>query len=1373
MKFKLNKIALALPLGIMALGATAGQYPDDIPTFELTPVQQNAQYKSNKAHFEGRYFVLLKDEPVALYQGGIEGFKATNVTASKGVNVTNTGKLNLASSASVVYGNYLALQQNKAIDNIRKTLGRDVQLQDSFKIALNGLVVDLEEHEVLALRKMPGVLAVEKEEMQQLLTDVGPQHVGAPAIWDNPDIEGAKGEGLVIGVMDTGIASYQKKVYSWSGAAGFDNVPFTPSFADIGGDGYDHNNPNGEGVYFGDCVDSPYWCNDKLIGVVSYRGFRSVAGMSSSDMRFDTGQDTHGHGTHVSSTIAGNVVHDVKYPTVYPHMEQSYKHQYYDSEMTVSMSGVAPHANIVSYQTCNVYGCAPSAAVASIEHAIANNVDVLNYSVGGGASSPWFTADALAFLSAREAGIHTAVAAGNSGRNGEKTVGSPGNSPWVTTVAALTHSRDFTEEKTATFSGGATELADLIGKGATSGVGLDTPLDVVYAGDVEASSGAETAGGVGYCGKYSLPAYYTAESVEGKVVICRRGGVDADGEPLSRLSKGAEALRTRAAGMIFINSDEEYDNVANDLHVLPTVHLNKADGETLLAWLGEGEGHKVSFTDSELVLNEDKADITAPFTSRGPDYFTGDYLIPDIGAPGVAILAAGLGNRMHSSANPVYAQINGDARFMDGTSMATPHIAGMYLLMKAAQPDWTPAEAQSALMTTAFTAVTEDDDYDGVKNRADMHRTGSGSARVNLAIEAGLVLNETRAGYLAANPYAEQFGMVDSIEGWHGQPHQMNMPSLSKGECLIDCSWTRTFKATKDGSWNVSFEYYNEGFNVTADQETISLAAGEEAVINFTAEALQGLADEWVNGRVVLTPTDNSMPVQTMPITVNFIAGIAPDITEVTAKRTNDSAPVKGIVTIGTDELQLSKSGIAKADVYEIELMRDATNNQIWHWQEEDNKTIYAIPLNVQADTKRLVVDVMETTSPDVDIYVGIDADLDGTVSTAIEMGLIRYMSAQADSDELIDIVDPIQDTYWVLVHNWAEGPAELEEHQMVCAEGEEADEGMECAEAPIMDSVKFSVTNVTYDDESMSVSVPTAVAPREEVVTRVQWDQPMMQDDIYHGVFWLGTTPELNQNIGAVRVNMVRGEDDVTISEPTINGDKIVVTLRVSANNSGENRDYDFQMMLSEGVNVDILLKDDVVEGASMQMNADEFTYAVENNNLTWQHTQVDGANALEFNLVLDASEVLGLIDATPVVTAGVNTSSAMETKSSEPVFYAGRPSFSVNSSVDTVKEGKPVTLSASVVDAVIDNPEISYQWTQVSGPAVSLIGAGASVSFDAPKVSHDEVVTFEMIGSNGDKASFAETVSVNVENKSSGGTTGLGFIILAGLGLFSRRRK
>lgn len=1355
-------------MSLLTLAAGATISVDDIPKVEFNQFQKNSLAKAAKQTFAKRYIVLLEDEPVALYQGGIKGLKATNVAASHGINSLSDGKLDINSSASITYSNYLAKRQNDTIAGMNKLLKRQVEIKKQFKVAINSLVVDLEPNEVLALRKMPGVLAVEKEEMHQLLTDVGPQHVGAPAIWDNADIEGSKGEGLVVGVLDTGISSFTSQVYNPSN---FDGKAFHPSFADVGADGYDHTNPNGEGVYFGDCVDTPQWCNDKLIGVLSFEGLTTQVQW---DMRVGTGQDDHGHGTHVASTIAGNRVDNVQYPTVHPSDENEWQHKYYNSEMTVSMSGIAPHANIVSYKTCSVSGCSPTAAIEAIEHAIANNIDVINYSVGGTASSPWFSSDALAFLSAREAGIHTAVAAGNSGAQGEKTIGSPGNSPWVTTVAALTHSRDFTEEKVATFSGGNSELGELIGKGATSGV--LTPADVVYARDVEDQGKAEESGGVAYCSDWSLPGSWSPESVAGKVVVCRRGGLDSNGNPLSRLSKGTTALQAGAAGLILINSEDEFDNVVNDLHVLPTVHLNKADGEKLLAWLDEGEGHQVSFTASEMELNDDKADVTASFTSRGPDYFTGDYLLPDVGAPGVEILAAGIGSYMHSSAAAVWEKINGDFRFMSGTSMASPHIAGMYVLMKAAQPTWTPAEAQSALMMTAFTDVKEDDNADGELNRADMHRTGSGSARVNLAINAGLVMNETRAGYEAANPHAKEQGISDDIADWHGQPHQMNLPSLSKENCLVSCDWTRTFRATKAGSWTVSFEYYNNGFTMVSDNETFTVTEGEEVDVTFTAEAMQGLADKWVNGRVILTPSDSSTPVQTLPVTVNFIAGIVPEQADIIAKRSIDSAPVSGVMTIGSDDLQVTKSGLAKADVYDFELMRDATNDTIFHYDIPDNQTIKVIPLNIQADSKRLVIEVLETTSPDLDVFVGIDSNLDGKLAHN-EMELFVYRSATEIALERIDEVSPRNDTYWVLVHNWAEGPAPLQDNQMACEEGQEPEEGMECVSSddlPIMDSVKLAITNVQVDSDNMAIEAPSSVEPLQDVETRVVWNETMMEGDIYHGVFWLGTSAELDKNIGSVRVNVRRGEDDVKILEPTIAGDKMTVAIDVSGNHTGEDRSYNFSMELADGVIVDTLIGEASTNVSSMRMSTTDVDYTLDGNVLSWVHVQTDGAAKQTFSLVIDTANVSGMQDTTPVIESSVNTSTESETSApQQPVFVEGRPVFSASASSSSVKEGESITLTATVVDAVIDSPELSYQWTQVSGPTASFTGHGSSITFEAPSVKSDETIRFELVGSNGTKSSLPAEVSVNVENKSSGGTFAWLLTLLAGVRFFGRNKK
>src|SRR5690606_23949358 len=217
------------------------------------------------------------------------------------------------------------------------------------------------------------------------------------------------------GVLDTGIN------------------PSNPSFAatvpvEDGGDGYEHMNPLGEGVYLGTCdpantdqYDERFACNDKLIGAWDFSG--------------DGPFDADGHGSHTASTVAGNQVDAV---VTGPSGISD----------TRTISGVAPHANLIAYDVCNMDGCSMAATTAAIDQAIADGVDVINYSIGGWLpSAAWSDPDTLGFLNARAAGIFVATAAGNDGPWAE-SIGAPADIPWVTAVAASTHDRSYTNTVT-------------------------------------------------------------------------------------------------------------------------------------------------------------------------------------------------------------------------------------------------------------------------------------------------------------------------------------------------------------------------------------------------------------------------------------------------------------------------------------------------------------------------------------------------------------------------------------------------------------------------------------------------------------------------------------------------------------------------------------------------------------------------------------------------------------------------------------------------------------------------------------------------------------------------------------------------------------
>jgi subtilisin family serine protease len=151
----------------------------------------------------------------------------------------------------------------------------------------------------------------------------------------------------------------------------------------------------------------------------------------------------------------------------------------------------------------------------------------------------------------------------------------------------------------------------------------------------------------------------------------------------------------------------------------------------------------------------------ASFSSRGPDRTVPDVLKPDVSAPGVDILAA------VDTTNPVDPPEYG---ILSGTSMAAPHVTGAAALIRAVHNTWTPAEIQSALMTTAKTPLTEAGKVVGPFSR------GAGRVDLTKAALAGLVMNETTGHYTAADPSTG------------GNPTTLNEPSIASSGCVATCT---------------------------------------------------------------------------------------------------------------------------------------------------------------------------------------------------------------------------------------------------------------------------------------------------------------------------------------------------------------------------------------------------------------------------------------------------------------------------------------------------------------------------------------------------------------------------------------------------------
>lgn len=690
------------------------------------------------------YIIQLAGEPVATYRGGVDGLAATTP------GLTGSRKLDVTAPNVVAYEKYLVNKQAEWITAVARQIDRQPRILHQYTYAYNGLALELDGQEAAAVAALPGVANIQREKSYDLLSDAGPEWIGAPAIWDGSPAIQNQGEGIIIGVIDTGI-----------------NIDH-PSFADVGGDGHDHTNPLGLNVYRGWChpahpnYKAEYICNDKLIGMWDF-----ADAINPLDTEEDGPEDSQGHGSHTASTAAGNVISaTVNTATGYGY--------------TATISGVAPHANVIAYDAC-IVSCPGSALLAAINQAIPDGVDVINYSISGGAD-PYNDAVELAFLNANEAGVFVAAAAGNSGP-GSSTLFH--QSPWVATVGASTHNRSFSNSLTHLASS-AGSLAAISGKSVSSGYG---PATIVYAGDF----------GDALC-QNPFPA---GTWTNGEIVVCDRGVV-------ARVDKGANVLLGGAGGLVLAN-DQPDQTLNGDAHYLPAVHVNYYDGLVLKNWLATGSNHVATIAGATLDLSAANGDVLASFSSRGPNTAF-DVIKPDIVAPGVDVLAA-----LNSDGLPPPPEYGFDS----GTSMAAPHLAGAAALLLGAHGSWSPDEVRSALMMTAVTTITKEN---GI-TPADPFDRGAGRVDLAQAVQAGLVLDETKADYEAANP------------ALGGDPKALNLPSLADSACLFTCSWTRTLRSSLTAStqWTASVAA-PPGMVITVTPSTFTVAASATQSVMIEAD---------------------------------------------------------------------------------------------------------------------------------------------------------------------------------------------------------------------------------------------------------------------------------------------------------------------------------------------------------------------------------------------------------------------------------------------------------------------------------------------------------------------------------------------------------
>ncbi|WP_377643190.1 S8 family serine peptidase [Oryzobacter terrae] len=751
---------------------------------------------------------------------------------------------------------------------------------------------------------------------------------------------GITGSGVVVGVIDTGV---------W---------PEHPSLAPRPGLPARPVLDEGErsACAFGNTAwneaDVAFACNTKLIGAREFLDtYNAATGLR--DTEFDSARDDDGHGTHTSTTAAGNA--DVRATVL-------------GADRGV-VSGIAPDAQVIAYKAIGSAGGYASDLVAAIDQAVADGVDVINFSLGGPPNT--VSPEAIALLFAADAGVDVAASVGNAGPN-PGSIGGPADLPWVTGVGATTFPTSY---------GGTLELdrgPSLSGASITPGTPVAPVVDGAAAGSAPCVPGALD------------PAV-----VAGAIVVCAEGAVGA-------VVKSIAVEQAGGLGLVVTSRPGSTLTTAST-HV-PTLVLASDDAATLRAWLARRPGGTGRLVSDGVTRSPVASPTVALFSGRGESPTAGDLVKPDLTAPGVQVLAGA----SPSPADPGFGPAGQLFQSMSGASMASPVVAGLSALLAQAHPDWTPAMVRSALVTTADSRVR---DSDG--STADPFDAGSGIAALGepaskgSAFRPGLVYDATFPDYLGflcdEGPSPFPAAVCDDLEaiGYPTDAQNLNQPSIGVEEVpgrTTVLRWvTNVSGARLKATASVDAP---QGFAVTVSPSTVDLAPGATARVTLSVVAKSSVATgRWsfgsltwrgdgyeVRSPVALKGTDLRAPAV---VTGDGGSGTASVPVEIGTRGRYEAVP-HGLVpavtttgTVGQDPDQSFPSPDDDAGVTRLPVDLTGVAHARWTLEDDD------------ADT-------------DLDLYL-LDAS-----------GEVVASSAEAGTAELIDLAHPAPGTYSLVVHGWA-----------------------------------------------------------------------------------------------------------------------------------------------------------------------------------------------------------------------------------------------------------------------------------------------------------------------------------------------------------------
>lgn len=886
---------------------------------------------NGKGQANGLYIVQLLDSPVVAYDGSIKGLKAT--APKNGQKIDPTG-------ADVV--NYVAYLTGKHNDVLTQ-VGGGRKVYD-YVYTFNGFAAEFSAEQAAKAATLPGVLAVSADELQTIDTSSTPTFLGLTAtggLWEQLGGTSNAGEGVIIGVIDSGIWPESASFSDRTGTNGNDTQDGKLDYQQIPG-------------WHGKCTPGEDFnasmCNQKLIGAqwfnAAWGGDAAVEAQR--PWEYMSARDYNSHGTHTASTAGGNAnVAATGAASVFG-----------------TISGMAPHARIAMYKALWSTQDGSTASgftadlVAAIDQAVADGVDVINYSISG-TTSNFRDAAEIAFMYAAQAGVFVAASAGNSGPT-TSTVAHP--SPWITTVAAGTHNRS-----------GAGSVT--LGNGASYfGASLATAVTASLVDSTVAGLAGANATEVALC----YPGTLDPAIVTGKIVVCDRGVI-------ARVDKSRAVLMAGGVGMILVNTSVSSINA--DFHYIPTVHLQSTDRAAVKAYAATPGA--TATIHQATVTYTDPAPFTASFSSRGPLVAGGgDLLKPDVIAPGQDILAA---------VSPAIA--GRDFDLLSGTSMSSPHVAGLAALLKDLHPDWTPMMIKSALMTTGS------DILDGPNtNPLVIFRQGAGHVRPNNAADPGLVFNSGWNDWLAFICATQPQGLDATCNalwgmGYSKDASNFNVASIAIGD--MPGAQTVTRKVTNVGSQAETYTASYTGLAgiTVALPVSFNVAKGATQSFQVTFTNATAALNAYAGGQ--LTLTGNKGHVVRIPMVIRPVALGAP------SALSGNGGAIGYNVSFGyTGAFAASARGLVPAALTAGTVADDPTDGSC----SLASPNAQLIPVAIPAGTTYARFSLF-----DADVNSGSDIDL----CVANAGGAIVGASGSGTSAEEVNLLNPAAGNYTVVVHGW------------------------------------------------------------------------------------------------------------------------------------------------------------------------------------------------------------------------------------------------------------------------------------------------------------------------------------------------------------------